>query len=238
MVNIILGNKGGIAKSTISALISEYKIDQDKEVFCIDLDAENTSFLKFKSLNVMTLQIKDKTTGDINKKKLDELFDIIFENKNKEIIIDTGSTLYTPLTTYFIENNFFQLLEDEGIKHNIISIVAGGGNFLDSLKGLQRIGETFPKTDIILINNQLLGSTIYNDIELINTKVVDALRDRITGIVNISKKSDYITEDIVNMRQKSLLFSDLKTSDFGMMQRRRLIIYRDEIWAEFEKAGL
>ncbi len=239
MINFILGHKGGIGKSTISALLAEYLQDENKEIFCIDLDPENTSLHAFNSLEVLPIQIKDKETGDINKRNLDSLIGIISENKNKEIIIDTGSTTYTPLTSYFIENDFFELLEEEKIEHRIISIVSGGGNILQSISGMKRIGEIFPKTNLIVVNNQLQAKTKVEGKQLTETKAFLSLKDKVKGIVDISKKSDYITQDILDMRAKSLLFFDLKTSkDFDMMQRRRLIKYRDEIWKSFKKAGI
>jgi len=238
MVNIILGNKGGIGKSTISALIAEYQISQNKKILCVDLDPENVSFYSFNSLKVEAIQIKDTITNDIDKRKIDALMEFIFDNKDKEIIIDTGSTSYTPLTTYFIENDFFSILNEEEIEHRIISIIHGGGNTYDSINGMKRISEMFPNEKLLIVNNQLQASTIVQGKVFEETNAFLEIKDRITGIVNIPKKSDYITEDIVNMRQESLLFSDLKTSEFTMMQRRRLTIYRDEIWAEFEKAGL
>lgn len=231
-----MGSKGGIGKSSISALLSEYLLDTNKEVFGIDLDAENASFAKYKKLGALHINTKNDTTGEIDKAKFDDIIPLIIENKDKEIIIDTGSTTYTPFSSYLTGENgdVIKLLKDEGVPVTIVGIVMGGGNTLDSLNALKKLGEDFPATKLLVFNNQLNGSTTFNGTELPDTKVVKNLSDRITSIVNIPQKSGYIYDNISSFAQKRLLFSDLKTSDFSMMERRRLTVYRDEIWEQFK----
>jgi len=240
MVEIILGHKGGIGKSTISAYRAEYlKEKEEKEVMCIDTDPENTTFLKYKNLNPIHIQIKDDTTGDIDKSKLDDLTEIILDNKDKNLVIDTGSTTYTPLVSYLIENDFFSILDNENIEYRLLCIVHGGGNTLDSINGIVKINNKFPNASLIVFNNELQASTSFNNKELTETKAYQSIKDNVIGIVNIPKKSSYIVDDITSMAQKRLLFSDLLANeDFKMMQKRRLLIYKDDLWNEFDKLGL
>ncbi len=235
MLYIIMGSKGGIGKSSISALLAEYLIDQNKEVFCIDLDAENASFASYEKLNAHHINSKDEGTGEIDKSKFDEIIPLILDNKEKDIVIDTGSTTYTPFSSYFKENKLHDLLKDEDINYTVVGIVMGGGNTLDSLRSLDKISNDLNDAKLIIFNNQLISSTDYDGTKLTDTKAFKKLKDKVTAVINIPKKSGYVFDNISDFAQKRILFSDLDTSDLGIMERRRLIVYRDEIWEQLKK---
>jgi len=235
MIYITLGSKGGIGKTSISALVAEYLTSTGKEVFCLDLDAENASFAKYKELEALHINTKNNETGEIDKRKFDEIIPLILDHKNNDIVIDTGSTTYTPFATYFTENDISGLLKEEGIDTTLIGIVMGGGNTLDSLNALKKMSGDFPETKLMFFNNQLNGSTTYNDVQMQDTKVLKSLEGRTIGVVNIAQKSGYLFDNISDFAQKRLLFSDLKEStDFSMMERRRLTVYRDEVFEQLE----
>jgi hypothetical protein len=236
MIYITLGSKGGIGKTSISALLAEYLTSTGKEVFCLDLDAENASFSKYKGLEAKHIDTKNHETGEIDKRKFDEIVPLILDNKERDIVIDTGSTTYTPFATYFAENDISGLLKEEGIETTLIGIVMGGGNTLDSLNALKKMSGDFHETKLMIFNNQLNGSTTYNDVKMQDTKVLKSLEDRTVGIVDIAQKSGYLFDNISDFSQKRLLFSDLKENEtFGMMERRRLTVYRDEIFKQLEE---
>lgn len=236
MIYVIMGSKGGIGKSSISALLAEYLIDQNKEIFCLDLDAENASFEAFEKLNARWVNSKDQETNEIDPSKFDEAISLILENKDKDIVIDTGSTTYTPFTSYLLANGVIELFKEEDIEYTIIGIVSGGGNTLDSLSSLGKICDDLKDAKLIIFNNQLFSKTEVKGKQMIETKAYKKLEDKVVSVINIPKKSGYILDNISDFAQERMLFSDLKTSeDFGMMERRRLTVYRDEIWEQLNK---
>ena len=233
MVIDIIGNKGGIGKTTISAYIAEYLISKGADVLCIDTDPENKTFVLYDGLEVEKINIKDKETNNINKSAFDELIDVIVNNKDKYIVIDNGAGSFNPLINYLAENNILGLFEDENIKHLMIGIVAGGGNTIDSANGLKTLLMNFD-SDFLIFNNQLLGSTEYKNKKLAELEMIQ--NQKIKGIVNIPKLDEYQTNDIVDFTKYRKLFSDLKDdTNFKMMQKRRLMNYRDGIFEQLEQ---
>ena len=228
----IIGNKGGIGKTTISAYIAEYLINKNREVLCIDTDPENRSFLSYRKLNVIEIQLKDET-NNINKSAFDEMIDLILENKDKDIVIDNGAGSFNPLINYLAENDILELFEDENIENLIVSIVAGGGNTVDSVNGLSTLLDNFD-TEFIIFNNQLLGSSQYKNKELSELQIVK--KEKVKAIIEIPKLDEYQTNDIVDFTKYRKLFSDLKNDEnLKMMQKRRLMKYRDEIFNQLEQ---
>lgn len=90
MVTIILGNKGGIGKSTISAFLAEYiKNNSSKALLGFDTDPENLTFKLYKEFDSKTLALKN-ADNTINKNGFDEMINEILINKDKNIVIDIG----------------------------------------------------------------------------------------------------------------------------------------------------
>ncbi|MGB3751913.1 MAG: AAA family ATPase [Arcobacteraceae bacterium] len=230
----IIGNKGGIGKTTISAYVVEYLLQKNSDVICIDTDPENRSFTSYQNLNVIGIQLKDTISNNINKSAFDEMIEIIIDNKDKDIVIDNGAASFNPLINYMAENSILELLQDEQIENVIIGIVAGGGNTVDSLNGLKTLFNTF-FTNYIIFNNQLMGSTKYDGKQLHEVKVMMENKDKILGTVNIEKLDEYQTNDIVNFAKYRMLFGDLaENENFKMMQKRRLFTYRDSIFNQLD----
>ena len=54
-VHIILQGKGGVGKSYIATLISQYIISKKKNLLAFDIDQINATFSKYLALNVNTI---------------------------------------------------------------------------------------------------------------------------------------------------------------------------------------
>ena len=231
----VIGNKGGIGKTTISAYLAEYLTDRYEEApICIDTDLETSTFTMYEPFNTLQIQLKD-SKNNIDKGAFDEMIEIILDNADKNIVIDNGSTSFNALSTYMIENDIVDLLKEEEIDHNIVGIVAGGGNTSHSLNGLVSLVNAFD-VPFLVWNNELLGLSEYNGVHFENSKAFKTIREKMIGddYVRIEKESDYIKDDIVNMTKQRLTFQELKASNFKLMQRRRLLSYRDKIWTQLD----
>ena len=235
MVTIILGNKGGIGKSTISAFLAEYiKNNSDKELIAFDTDPENLTFKLYKEFKSKTLSLKG-ADNTINKNGFDEMINSILSNKDKNIVIDIGASSFAAVNSYILENEIFELFDDENIDLVIVGVVAGAGNTVDSVNGLKTILTTHSNRDFLIVNNEYMGSTNYNGIELKDSKVLKETKAKILKMVDIEGKPDYIQQNINDFAKMRITFNELDSSDkFPLMAKRRLKSYRDEIFKQLD----
>ena len=56
-VHFIMQGKGGVGKTLISTILTQYLLSIDKKVLCLDTDPVNKSFTRFKSLNVDSIPL-------------------------------------------------------------------------------------------------------------------------------------------------------------------------------------
>jgi len=234
MIINVIGNKGGIGKTTISAYLAEYFEENNRDVIVIDTDPENKTFLSYGWKNGLPINLKDEN-DDISKSGFDDMLEIILNNKDKDIIIDNGAGSFNALINYFPENEILALFEDENIEHTIVGIVAGGGNAVDSLNGLNTILGGFD-SDFIVFNNELLGTTELKGTKLQNTKVIENHKQKIKAIIDIPKKNGYMVDDIIDFTKLRKKFGELKHDEnLKMMQKRRLVEYKKEIFEQLDK---
>jgi cellulose biosynthesis protein BcsQ len=72
-VHFIMQGKGGVGKTLVSVLLTQYLKSQDRNVLCIDTDAVNRSFYRFKTFDVKIiplLQQQDPSFTATNLKKV------------------------------------------------------------------------------------------------------------------------------------------------------------------------
>ena len=233
MVIFIIGNKGGIGKTTISAYIAEYLKKNNKELLCFDTDPENNDFLSYKELGATRIAIKNATTNNIDKSAFDILIEAILNNKDKNIVIDNGAGSFNPLINYLAENDILNFLKSENVETMIVGIGAGAGNTEGSVNGLRTLLDNFD-TNFLIFHNELFGNTEYKGKRLTDLKMVK--QEKVKGIIEIPELDEYQRKDIQNFTKHRMLFSDLaKNEDFKMMQKRRLMNYRDGIFGQLEQ---
>lgn len=142
---------------------------------------------------------------------------------------------FAAINSYILENEIFELFDDENIGLVIVAIVAGAGNTVDSVNGFRTILETHEERDFLLINNEYIGTTNYKGKELKDSKVVTEHKDKIIKIIDIEDKPDYMRKNINDFAKMRITFNELDVSDqFTMMAKRRLKFYRDEIFEQLD----
>jgi len=233
----VIGSKGGIGKTTISAYMAEYLMSKGKEVIGIDTDPENHSFYAYKGIKTTNIELKDEF-NNISNKVFDDMIDFILTNKDKDIVIDNGSNSFNALITYMAQEDIIEFFKDEKIEHIIVGIVAGAGNTRDSLNGLKTLLDNF-NTKFLVFNNQLLGRTHNQETgqEIQDSKVIQENKEKILGLINIERKADYQQNEILDKSAGFKLFSELNADEnLKMMHKRRLNSYRDKIYAQIDIA--
>jgi cellulose biosynthesis protein BcsQ len=123
-VHFSLQGKGGVGKSFVASLLSQYFIEKNGErVFCIDSDPINATFSGYEELKVDHLDVMRR--GQVHERQFDALIERICRNEGI-FVVDTGATNFIPLWHYILENEIVRLLGDNGRKAFVHVVIVGG----------------------------------------------------------------------------------------------------------------
>lgn len=229
-LHLTLQGKGGVGKTLVTTMIAQYLTYQDKIPTCIDTDPVNRSFTAFQSLNVTPLDIMD---GDnVNNRKFDELIKIILESK-EDIIIDNGASSFIPVTAYLKENDVFQLLVQNNITVFFHVVITGGQSFIDTIKGLEYIIQTFSDfVNVVIWLNPFFGKIEQKGKTFEDMNIFKKNKSNIYGIVTIPDKTkETFGDDVKQMLEDRKTFEEyIESDDYFIMPRQRIRIFRDEIF--------
>jgi hypothetical protein len=122
-IHIALQGKGGVGKSLISAILSQYLSSKGQDVCGIDADPVNQTFSEYGGLRVECLNLLRE--GSIDQRE----FDLLMERFLKEdgtFVVDTGASTFIPLWHYILENHALDHLRHKGKRVFIHSVITGG----------------------------------------------------------------------------------------------------------------
>ena len=97
-IHMALQGKGGVGKSLISAILSQYLSSKGQDVCGIDVDPVNQTFSEYQGLRVECLNLLRE--GSIDQRE----FDLLMERFLREIgtfVVDTGASTFIWLNEYF-----------------------------------------------------------------------------------------------------------------------------------------
>ena len=137
-IHLILQGKGGVGKSMIAVMLYQALRHAEKEVIAFDTDPVNATLASFPEFDVTKLDVmKD---GNIEPRKFDELLEALSQAPdNAHVIVDNGASSFIALASYLSDNDFIDLLEDQGHRVFLHTIVTGGQAMGATLQGLARM---------------------------------------------------------------------------------------------------
>ena len=228
-VHFILQGKGGIGKTLVSTMLAQWmKSRVDQDVRCYDTDQENTTFSRYKALDVKHVPVMNDARS-IDPKRFDALMvDLLDTDGN--CVIDNGANSFTPLMSYLIENDAFALLEEAGRHVYIHSIVGGGDTLHDTASGFVSTAQS-TTAPIVLWHNEHFGLLQTPSGKLFtDSPTFHEYAARVRGQVRLTvRNSDTFGADIKKMNTARLTFEEVLASDkFNVMEKQRIkTVYRD-----------
>ena len=157
VINVILQGKGGVGKSFIASLMSQYLIDRDQLLACFDTDPVNATLAAYKNLQATKVNIMDEDI--INSRLFDVLIEKVVElPENACAVIDCGASTFIPLSAYMSENDISGFLQETGHKLVLHTIIAGGQAETDTIQGLNSLLNAFPGTPVTVWVNPFFGT--------------------------------------------------------------------------------
>ncbi|AVR95077.1 hypothetical protein [Pseudoduganella armeniaca] len=228
-VHFILQGKGGIGKTLVSTILAQWlKSKDDTPLRCYDTDQENTTFSRYKALDVKHIPVMTEART-IDPKRFDALMIDILE-ADGNCVIDNGANTFSPLLAYLLENHCFALLEDSGRKVYIHTIVGGGDTLHDTAMGFVSTAKS-AEVPLVLWENEHFGPLqSAAGKAFIESQTYAENSGRVRGRVVLSQRNaDTFGADIKKMNTARMTVDEVKASDkFNVMEKQRIkVVFRD-----------
>jgi hypothetical protein len=233
-VHFMLQGKGGVGKSFISAMFSQWKTTQGQIPLCVDTDPINHTLLGFKKLNVIELDIM--TDQNINPRQFDLLVEQISKTTT-DIIVDNGASSFVPLCNYMLSNEVSDIIARWNHRVVIHTVISGGFAMLDTINGFDALVRQFPsQTPFIVWLNPYFGMIEDAGRSFTELNAYKSHSSKITGMVqlpNLAKETYGV--DIEKMIKARETFEEAQLSKtYKLMTKERLKIFERKLFSAIE----
>jgi len=233
---VTLQGKGGVGKSFLTAAFAQWLVDRGRSVACIDTDTLNPTLLQYKPLKATHLKLSHNHV--IDPRALDALVGIVTAApEDAQVVVDVGSNGFETLMAYEVENGVFALLAELGHQVVVQTVIAGGADAEETVKGTMAL---LAATDVavILWLNEHLGPLELHGRPIAEAKFLHEARDRILGTVLLPARTKAtFGKDIEEMLRQRLTFGEA-IGRFDLMPRTRIKRIRDELWGQLDALPL
>jgi len=223
-VHIIMQGKGGVGKSVIARLITEYMIEKDRSYAAFDADPVNQTFGALDSFGVEIIDLLK--AGNVDAARFDELIERAMASATDAVIIDTGAAAFLPLLRYIDDTALPELLVENGHELFFHTVVTGGPSFDDTFEGFVRMSERFgEEASVIAWINSYFGDVENEGTAFSDMKEVKDLikREKLAGIIMIPEMSDLPRADFSAFLKRDTPFARVKDDgNVNLMARSRL----------------
>jgi len=233
---VTIQGKGGIGKSFVSLLFAQYLQDKKTPVSLIDTDSVNPTLSQFKALAVRHLQLSHEHV--IDPRALDALIAHVQNAPNDaNVIVDVGSSGFETLMAYEAENQVFALLQAMGHQVAINTIIAGGPDARETIKGTMAIMDA-TAVPILLWLNAHLGPLQIAGNPIQEADFLTERQARILGTVVLHQRTQAtFGKDIQDMLSRRLTFQEVMHA-FDLMPRTRIKRLKEDVWSQLDEVPL
>ncbi len=231
-VHFTLQGKGGVGKSFISAIMTQYLKSKGEEVIAVDTDPVNATLAGYKAFNTQRLELMEG--GSLVERNFDQLIEqVVVEDTH--FVIDNGAASFIPLSYYITENDAINLIGENGKQVIIHTVITGGQAMMDTLAGFASLVEQMPENvKIVVWLNEFFGDIEAEGKTFEQMKVYQNNKDRVLGIVTIARQTgSTFGEDVKQMLDSKQTFDEVaQSADFGLMAKSRLAKVKTAIYQQ------
>ncbi|MBA2709015.1 MAG: conjugal transfer protein TraL [Tatlockia sp.] len=235
-VHLLLQGKGGIGKSFVAITLAQYITCKRQKPQCIDTDGVNLTFHGFRALNVEPVAILNG--NEIHISRFESLIKQISLSGN-EVIIDTGSNAFLPLSHHLIHNKIPMRLQGMGHTCIVHTIIAGGQALFDTVNGFtQLISQFKDNTQFVVWLNPYWGAVEQKGKTFEEMKAYKENKHRISALVYLPKlKEETFGYDLTQMLKERLTFDEaIANPSRFIITRQRLTMIRRQLYEQIDKA--
>jgi hypothetical protein len=150
-----------------------------------------------------------------------------------DVVVDNGAASFLPFSRYLVENDIPAVLREHATPMMVHTVVTGGGNGMDTLKGLDALVRHFaPGAEIVVWINEFFGATRFEGTDFEETNVYREHRAHIRGLVHLRKLDPVMfAPNLARMLESHMTFAEAAISpEFMLMEKSRLFRIKSEIW--------
>ena len=185
-IHISLQGKGGVGKSLMSAILSQYLLSKGQDVQGIDADPVNQTLAEYRGLPVSRLNLLKE--GSVDPREFDLLMER-FLTESGTFVVDTGASTFIPLWHYVLENQVLDYLREKGKRVFIHSVITGGQSLNDTLSGFEQLAETTRAKNLVVWLNEYFGPVLHEGIPFREMAVCKKHAHKVHGCVAIVRRT-------------------------------------------------
>lgn len=237
-LHFVLQGKGGVGKTVVALLLSQYIDETGEPVICVDTDPVNGSLSSLSSMNPERVSIF--AGKKVDTRSLD-LFTEKLLTEDAHFVVDNGASSFVPVSQYLIENDVAALMAEAGRQPVVHVVVTGGPGTLDTMKGLASILQDFPPSvRVVVWLNEYFGPIINaSGKPFEELPAYTEYRERIFALVRLAMRSEEATADLRDMFSKRLTFAQAlapENTAILRVQKSRLFRVKQALWPQIERA--
>lgn len=223
-IHLIGGEKGGVGKSVLARLLTQYMIDNETAFTAFDSDQSHGALQRFyqdysQSLNINVFE------------SMDQVIEQAVEHPDEQIIVDLAAQTARFLNQWVGESGVTELAEDNSIKLKYWHVMDSGR---DSVHLLETLMNTYGSTlDYVIILNQVRG----HDFSIFEAHPVSATAEAFGAkVVPLKRLHPPLMNKIDSKSASFWAAANRKegTDKFSLMERQRVKIWLRGIYDSFD----
>lgn len=233
-VHLTLQGKGGVGKSLVSSLVTQYLRAKGEPVAVIDTDPVNATLAGYKAFDAQRLKLMEG--GTLIERNFDDLIERVVA-EDTHFVVDNGAASFVPLSFYIAENDAISVIAGHGKQVVVHTVVTGGQAMRDTLSGFAQLAEQLPPaTRMIVWLNEFFGDIEAEGKTFEAMKVYQTHSARVHGLVRIPRQTgSTFGKDVQMMLDARLTFDEAAAApDFGLMAKSRLARVKKTIFDQLE----
>ena len=235
-VHIVMQGKGGVGKTFVSSILTQFLQSKKATVKCIDTDPVNASFADYKAYDVRRIQLMKGS--ELKPSAFDDMMEMIL-TEDDHFVIDNGAATFIPLAHYLFENKAVEQIIKSGKQVIIHTIITGGPALKDTLNGFSHLAEQMPdEAQFMVWLNEYFGEVEKDGKTFEEMKAYTKNKAKVAGIIRIPQwTKDTYGQDIAKMMDLRLTFDEaIESEDFRLMSKQRLTLAQRELFEQQEVA--
>lgn len=230
-VHMTLAPKGGIGKSLVATLLTQWLRDSGQAVVAFDNDPATATLQSYKSLDVRKLELVRE--GVVNKHAYDEMF-MAMTTEDAAFVVDNGASNFLELTNYIEASDLFEVLASVGLQPYVHVPLVGGDDCLLTVGGADRLATVLPPVARIVVwHNLYKGPIAYDGVAWEKMEAYKRHARRFHAEVSIAKRDDMTNAAVEKMLTRRDTFAEVMASnDYNLLDKSRLSRVKADVYEQ------